>query len=114
MADGPNKTNRPIRPRGGTAGRKRRVVIEGGAARGRDMRAARERGTTPAQPRQQVAAQPTGPAAVESGVTIQNLSQALGVTVPQIIAFLMRAGQMKTATQSLADEEVQLIAAEFG
>ena len=113
MADGPNKPNRPIRPRGGTGGRKRRVVIEGGAARGRDMRAARERGSGPAQPRQQQAVQPTGPVTVESGVTIQNLSQALGISAPQIMAFLMRLGQGKTITQSLADEEVDLIAAEF-
>ncbi len=113
MADGPNKPNRPIRPRGGTAGRKRRVVIEGGAARGRDVRAARERGAAQAQPRQQAPAQPSGPVTVESGVTIQNLSQALGVTVPQIISFLLGLGQMKTATQSLADDEVELIAAEF-
>jgi translation initiation factor IF-2 len=113
MADGPNKPNRPIRPRGGTAGRKRRVVIEGGAARGRDVRAARERGSGPAQPRQQQPTQPTGPATVESGVTIQNLSQALGISGAQIMGFLMRLGQGKTITQSLTDDEVQLIAAEF-
>ena len=113
MADGPNKPNRPIRPRGGTGGRKRRVVIEGGAARGRDVRAARERGSGPAQPRPQQAVQPTGPVTVESGVTIQNLSQALGISAPQIMAFLMRLGQGKTITQSLSDDEVDLIAAEF-
>jgi len=112
MADGPNKPNRPIRPRGGTAGRKRRVVIEGGAARGRDARAPRERpaGT---QPRVQQPAQ-TGPVTVESGVTIQNLSQALGVGANQIIAFLMGMGQGKMITQSLSDDEVNLIATEFG
>jgi translation initiation factor IF-2 len=113
MADGPNKPNRPIRPRGGTGGRKRRVVIEGGAARGRDVRAARDRSTGPAQPRQPQAPPPTGPATVESGVTIQNLSQALGISAPQIMAFLMRLGQGKTITQSLSDEEVALIAEEF-
>ena len=113
MADGPNKPNRPIRPRGGTAGRKRRVVIEGGAARGRDARAPRERpaGT---QPRTQQPVQQTGPVTVESGVTIQNLSQALGVGANQIIAFLMGMGQGKMITQSLSDDEVDLIAAEFG
>ena len=89
MADGPNKPNRPIRPRGGAAGRKRRVVIEGGAARGRDVRAARERSNS--APRVPQATTPqTGPVTVESGVTVQNLSQALGVSVPQIISFLMR------------------------
>ncbi|MEP6893957.1 MAG: translation initiation factor IF-2 [Gaiellaceae bacterium] len=113
MADGPNKPNRPIRPRGGAAGRKRRVVIEGGAARGRDVRAARERSSsTPRAP--QTAIPQTGPVTVESGVTVQNLSQALGVSVPQIISFLMRLNQPKTGPQSLSDDEVELIATEFG
>jgi translation initiation factor IF-2 len=88
-------------------------VIEGGAARGRDARTPRERpaGT---QQRVQAPAPPTGPVTVESGVTIQNLSQALGVGANQIIAFLMGMGQGKMITQSLSDDEVELIAAEFG
>ncbi len=113
MADGPNKPNRPIRPRGGAAGRKRRVVIEGGAARGRDVRAARERSSSAPRTPQTVVPQ-TGPVTVESGVTVQNLSQALGVSVPQIISFLMRLNQPKTGPQSLSDDEVELIATEFG
>ncbi len=114
MADGANKPNRPIRPRTGTAGKKRRVVIEGGAARGRDARGQRDRpgGGGPPQARPQPVV-PTGPAVVESGVTIQNLSQALGISLPRIIKYLFDQGQMKTATQSLTDEEVQLIALEF-
>ena len=112
MAEGPNKPNRPIRPRGGAAGRKRRVVIEGGAARGRDVRAARERSNSTPRTPQTVVPQ-TGPVTVESGVTVQNLSQALGVSVPQIISFLMRLNQPKTGPQSLSDDEVGLIATEF-
>src|SRR6186997_478597 len=112
MADGPNRPNRPIRPRGGgQGGRRRRVVIEGGAARGRDARAARDRSQqAPARP--QAPAQPTGPVTVESGVTVKDLSAALGVQMAQIIKILMGLGQMRTATQSLSDEEVELIAAE--
>ena len=50
-----------------------------------------------------------------SGVTVKDLSQALGVPMPQIIKFLMEdLKQMRTATQSLSDEEVELIAAELG
>ena len=111
MADGPNRPNRPIRPRGGSSGRKRRVVIEGGGARGRDARPQRDRS---AQPRQQPVAPPTGPVTVESGVTVKDLSQALGVPMPRIITILMGLGQMRTATQSLSDEEVELIATEVG
>src|SRR4029077_431464 len=54
-----------------------------------------------------------GPATDESGVTLRHFSQALGVVMPQIIKLLMNLGTMKTATQSLADDEVQLIAAEL-
>src|SRR5512132_1009625 len=112
MADGPNRPNRPIRPRGGgQGGRRRRVVIEGGAARGRDARAARDRSQqAPARP--QAPAQPTGPVTVESGVTVKDLSAALGVPMAQIIKILMGLGQMRTATQSLSDDEVELIATE--
>ena len=65
-----------------------------------------------AQPRPP-AAPPTGPVSVESGVSVQNLSQALGVSMPELIKILMGLGQMRTATQSLSDEEVELIAAEL-
>ncbi|MDH5333099.1 MAG: translation initiation factor IF-2, partial [Thermoleophilia bacterium] len=112
MADGPKKPNRPIRPRGGgPSGRKRRVVIEGGAARGRDARKSRER-TAPETPRAAPAPPPTGPVTVESGVNVKDLSQALSVPMAQLIKILMGMGQMRTATQSLTDEEVELIAAE--
>src|SRR5918996_1357245 len=114
MANGPNRPNRPIRPRGGgPSGRKRRVVIEGGAARQRDARAARER--QEARPKQQQpTAPPTGPVTVQSGVTVRDLSQALGVPMPRIIMFLMNElKEARTATQSLSDEDVELIASEF-
>lgn len=110
MAEGRKRPNRPIRPRGAAAGRKRRVVIEGGAARA-PARQARERG---APARQAQVAPPTGPVTVESGVTVKDLSQALGVPMPEIIKILMSLGEMRTATQSLSDEEVEVIAAELG
>ena len=112
MADGRNRPNRPIRPRGGSAGRKRRVVIEGGGARSQG-RQPRDRSSTPAPPRQPPAAPPSGPITVESGVTVKDLSFALGVPMPELIKILMGLGQMRTATQSLADDEVELIASEL-
>jgi translation initiation factor IF-2 len=105
-----------MRPRGGPGGpgRRRRVVIDSGAARPpRDARQQRERpdGPRPKQPRDVV--QPTGPVVVESGVTVRDFSQALGVPMGEIIKILMGLGQMRTATQSLTDEEVELVAAEL-
>ena len=116
MADRPNRPNRPIRPRqGAPAGRrKRRVVIDTGAARprqdGRQRRDQQEQ-----KPKEKTPVAPlTGPVTVESGVTVKDLSQALGVPVPKLITILMGLGAPKTVTQSLADEEVQLIGTEVG
>src|SRR5204862_1916208 len=111
---GPNRPNRPMRPRQGAAGRrKRRVVIDSAARPPRDARQQRDRQDVgrPKQPRE--VTPPTGPATVESGVTLRDLSQALGVPMGEIIKILMGLGQMRTATQSLTDEEVELIAAEL-
>jgi translation initiation factor IF-2 len=110
------KPNRPLRPRGGSGpgNRRRRVVIDNQAARPRDARQGRGRDDTPRRegPRQPAAA-PTGPVSVESGVSVRDFSQALGVPMQNIIKSLMTLGVMKTATQSLTDEEVELIAAEL-
>ena len=88
MADGRKGPNRPIRPRGGTGGRKRRVVIEGGGGRSAG-RQARDRSAAPPQPRQAPAPPPSGPITVESGVTVKDLSQALGVPMGELIKILM-------------------------
>ena len=112
MADGPNRQNRPIRPRQGAAGRKRRVVIEGGSNRP-NTRQARNRGEAPPKRERQEVAPPTGPATVPSGVSVRDLSQALGVPAAQIIKIMMGLGQMVQITQSLSDEEVEVIGAEL-
>jgi translation initiation factor IF-2 len=113
MADRPN---RPIRPRGGGSGpgggRRRRVVIEPSAGRPRpDARQARAASDQRPKERREPT-QPTGPVTVPSGVTVKDLSQALGVPMGELIKILMNLGQMRTATQSLSDEEVELIGAE--
>jgi translation initiation factor IF-2 len=110
--EGSNKPNRPIRPRQGPGGRKRRVVIDNAAARPRDGRQARpgDRRDGPKQPREVVA--PTGPVTVPSGVSVRDLSQALGIPAAQIIKIMMGLGKMVQITQSLSDDDVQLIAAE--
>ena len=106
-----NRPNRPVRPRQAPGGRKRRVVIDSGAARPRqDSRQARER--TEPRPKSQPGPQPTGPVTVPSGVSVKDLSQALGVPAAQIIKIMMGLGEMVTITQSLSDEAVQLIATE--
>jgi translation initiation factor IF-2 len=117
---GSSRPNRPIRPRQGAVGphRKRRVVIDNQASRGgggrpgapgsRDARSSSE-GRAPAK----AAPAPTGPISVPSGVSVRDLSQALGIPVAQIIKIMMGMGEMVTITQSLNDEAVALIGAEL-
>jgi len=106
-----NRPNRPVRPRQAPGGRKRRVVIDTGAARPRqDSRQARER--TEPRPKSAPGPAPTGPVTVPSGVSVKDLSQALGVPAAQIIKIMMALGEMVTITQSLSDEAVQLVATE--
>src|SRR5246127_2580280 len=114
---GNNKPNRPLRPRGGAGpgNRRRRVVIDTGAAPprrdGGQPRGGQQDG--PRREARQPAAPPSGPASVESGVSVRDFSQALGVPMQEIIKVLMGLGVMRTATQSLSDDEVELIAAEL-
>jgi translation initiation factor IF-2 len=113
MADSKgNRPNRPVRPRQAPSrGRKRRVVIDQGANRPRpDSRQQREQRDT--RPKAPPGPQPTGPVTVPSGVSVKDLSQALGVPAVQIIKIMMGLGEMVTITQTLSDEAVQVIATE--
>jgi translation initiation factor IF-2 len=116
MADGGNKPQRPLRPRQGTPGakRKRRVVID--APRPRPGERPRDSGAPAKQPRE--GAQPpvkeTGPVTVASGATVKDISAALGVPAAQIFKIMMSVGEMATITQSLSDDAIELIAAELG
>ena len=104
-----------MRPRQGGPGqrRKRRVVIDNAANRPRDARQ-QQRDREAARPKTPREVAPvTGPVSVQSGVTLRDLSQALGVPAPKIIMFMMGLGKAVTITQSLGDEEVELIAAEL-
>lgn len=50
---------------------------------------------------------------VNSGSTVKDVAEYLGVPVPEIIKKLMSLGEMATLTQTLSDEAIQVIADEF-
>ncbi len=106
---------RPLRPRGGAPGgrRKRRVVIDTQAARPRQADRPPRDGQKQDRAPQQAPAQPTGPVKVNSGATVKELSAALGVPVPEIIKIMMGVGEMVTITQSLSDDAIGLIGTEL-
>ena len=105
-----------MRPRGGggPGRRRRRVVIDSQAARPRPD--ARQRPGDPPRTREPSgppAPAPTGPVTIDSGATVKDVSAALGESLQKIMKFLMENGEMVNITQSLSDESIELIAAEF-
>jgi translation initiation factor IF-2 len=51
---------------------------------------------------------------VEPGASVKDFADALGVPPTQVIKVLMSLGEMKTVTQTLSTEEIELIAEEVG
>ncbi|MFQ5425855.1 MAG: translation initiation factor IF-2 [Gaiellales bacterium] len=113
MADDGKKPARPIRPRqgGSTGKRKRRVVIDQPRQRGGRYDQRKDAPAPKPEKREHVV--PNGPVAVASGVTVKELSAALGIPVPEIIKVMMSVGEMVTITQSLSDDAVGLVASEL-
>src|SRR4051812_41939586 len=50
---------------------------------------------------------------VNSGSTVKDVAEYLGVPVPEVIKKLMQLGEMATLTQTLTDEAIQVLADEF-
>src|SRR4051794_7029838 len=124
---------RPVRSESGPAGGRRRVVIDSQAARRgpggpggpgggpqqgpprRQRRGRRRRGTydDTVQPLDVQAQSATDVFKVNSGSTVKEVAEHIGVPVPDVIKKLMMLGEMATLTQTLADEAIQVIADEF-
>jgi translation initiation factor IF-2 len=97
-------------------GKKRRRVVIDASATNRGARPAAVP-TSPREPEQTpVAQQPEKSAAVrvEPGATVKDLAEALGIPPSQVIKVLMSLGEMKTLTQTLSTEEIELISEELG
>jgi translation initiation factor IF-2 len=50
---------------------------------------------------------------INSGSTVKDVAEYLGVPIPEMIKKLMLMGEMATLTQTLPDETIELLAAEF-
>jgi translation initiation factor IF-2 len=96
--------------------RKRRRVVIDASATSRGARPAAAPVTPPMEPeRAPVEEKPeeTGAVRVEPGATVKDLGDALGVPPTQVIKVLMGLGEMKTLTQTLSTEEIELVAEEL-
>jgi len=105
--------------RGGPGGRRRRVVIDAQASRrgpgpqGRDRRGGRKNKQEEREPAVQIPPSEMPPVDIRSGATVKDLAEALGVPATCIITTLMAIGEMATITQSLSDDEIELVAGEL-
>ncbi len=113
-------------PAGAAAGGRRRVVIDSQASRRqqggpanqpvrRPRRGRRRRGTydETIAPIDTAAMEATDEIRVNSGSTVKDVAEYLGVPVPEIIKKLMMLGEMATLTQTLSDDAIQVLAGEF-
>src|SRR3984885_6997498 len=115
----------------GNAGGRRRVVIDSQASRRntggppgqtnqpprRQRRGRRRRGIydeeAESRPSRTALAEPDA-TRINSGSTVKDVAEYLDVPVPEIMKQLMALGEMKTLTQTLTDEAIQVLAAELG
>lgn len=51
---------------------------------------------------------------IERGSTIREYAERIGKSAAEVVKALLDLGEMKTATQSMTDEEVELLSEEFG
>jgi translation initiation factor IF-2 len=114
-------------PGGAGPGGRRRVVIDSQASRRtpggpatqqpprRPRRGRRRRGTydDTIAPIDTAAMEATDLIRINSGSTVKDVAEYLGVPVPEIIKKLMMLGEMATLTQTLADDAIQVLAGEF-
>jgi translation initiation factor IF-2 len=115
-------------PGGLGPGGRRRVVIDSQASRRqqggppqapprRPHRGRRRRGTyedTVAPLESPQAKTEERAVAINSGSTVKDVAEYLGVPVPEIIKRLMALGEMATLTQTLSDEAIMLLGEELG
>src|SRR5215217_6232596 len=104
-------------PQQGRPQKKRRRVVIDASARNRGARPTAS--TAPAQREPEPAPAPeeepeSSGVRIEPGATVKDMGDALGVPPTQIIKVLMGLGEMKTLTQTLSTEEIELIAEELG
>ncbi len=130
--DGQSRPARPTRGgRGGeqapgAGGRRRRVVIDSQASRGRPgppppqqpVRRGRGRrrrtpwvepdlNAPPEEPKEQP------PTEIKSGATVKEVAESLGIATSEVIKKLMTLGEMATLTQTLSDEAIEVLADSF-
>ncbi len=116
----------------GSAGGRRRVVIDSQASRRapggggppqsnqpprRQRRGRRRRGVydeeAESRPSRSAVVEPDA-TRINSGSTVKDVAEYLDVPVPEVMKKLMALGELKTLTQTLSDETIEVLATELG
>src|SRR5918998_3846891 len=101
------------------SGRKRRRGVIDASATNRGLRPAAAPVAPREEPQPALVEESVGETAgetavrVEPGATVKDLADALGIAPAQIVKVLFTLGEMKTVTQTLSTDEVELVAAEM-
>ena len=126
-------SKKPVRPvgqaagapaSGGAASKKRRVVIDSQAARRDQMggpppqrpprrRGGRRRRPLLEEPPPKAEAVEPEATKVNSGATVREVAESLGLAPAEVIKKLMTMGEMATLTQTLTDDSIRAIADEY-
>ena len=104
---------------GGKGSRKRRRVVIDASATNRGPRPVTTAETQPKKPARapsetEAKREQKTAVRVEPGATVKDMADALGVPPTQVIKVLMSLGEMKTVTQTLSTEEIELVADDMG
>src|SRR6185312_9432527 len=94
---GPPQSNQP--PRRQRRGRRRRGVYDEEAE---------------SRPSMQTALAEPDATRIPSGSTVKDVAEYLDVPVPEVMKKLMALGELKTLTQTLSDESIEVLASELG
>jgi translation initiation factor IF-2 len=105
-------------PQQGRPQKKRRRVVIDASARNRGARPAAPAAPAPSKEPERATDDEKEPKSsgvrVEPGATVKDLGDALGVPPTQVIKVLMDLGEMKTLTQTLSTEEIELVSETLG
>jgi translation initiation factor IF-2 len=105
-------------PQQGRPQKKRRRVVIDASARNRGARPAAPAAPAPSKEPERATDDEKEPKSsgvrVEPGATVKDLGDAIGVPPTQIIKVLMDLGEMKTLTQTLSTEEIELVSETLG
>jgi translation initiation factor IF-2 len=111
---GESAQQRPAKKGGRDSRKRRRVVIDPGATNKPSRPAGKKGREEKRKPEPEKVPEEPAVIRVEPGATVQDLAEAVGVPPARVVQVLFNLGEMKTQTQTLSEDEIELVAEELG